>query len=211
MFFIALCISLVLTVAIYNLFYHNYTVAKSSLFGMTIPVPINLIESFVAGSIFLTVGLILLFKKRVIVNRISDSYKKKATKKINEENDEFTQGDKALAVGILFIVLGIISIGFLSVHCFGYNDTSIRFSDSNKMVITTAQYSDFELYKLKGYYNNDEGKVVLYGNTAYGIISKDGKRRYDFGNVSKETETNLLKIYHQQYTEITTINEHLNE
>ena len=63
----------------------------------------------------------------------------------------------------------------------------------------------------RGYYNNDEGKVVLYGNTAYGIISKDGKRRYDFGNVSKETETNLLKIYHQQYTEITTINEHLNE
>lgn len=205
LFLIALCISLALTAAIYYLFFHNYTVLKSSFFGIALPVPINLIESFAAGCICLTVGLILVFRKQIIKSRISDVYREKAVKQIEKENNEFTEGDKALPAGILILIIGIVAIGVLSVNCFGYNDTSIRFSDSNKIVITTAQYSDFKLYKLEGYY--DDGKVLLYGDTAYGIISKNGNIKYDFGNVSKETETQLLKIYNNQYSEITTIDD----
>lgn len=202
---ISALISLVLTFVIYYLFYHNYTVLKHSFFSINIPIPINLIESFLIGTFLLSFGLPLIFKKSIILNRIPDKYKKRVSKILDDENNKLTEGDKAIPTGIVVAVIGIIAISILSVHCFGYNDTSIRFSDSNKIIVTTAEYNDFSLFKLKGYY--DDGKVLLYGGEAYGIVSLDGEKSYDFGNVSEEMRDELMSVYNHRYTEVETIDD----
>lgn len=200
-------LSFMLTTVIHYAFYHNYTVLKSSLFSVKIPVPINLIESFVVGVVLLDFGLVLLCRRALVIKQVSDTNKKYILKKTDSDNKELTDGDNPVYAGLLIIAVAIVAIGFMSVNCFGYNDNSIRFSDSHKIIVTTAELSDFELFRLEGKY--DDGKVMLYGKNAYGIVSKNGKRSYDFGNASEELEEMLLSYYHTA-TDMKTIEDAIN-
>lgn len=96
----------------------------------------------------------------------------------------------------------------LSIKNVGFSDNGIRFSDSHNIIVVTAEYSDFELYKLDGYYN-DNGGVSNYRN-AYGIVNANGKS-YDFGNVSDEFEEMLLSKYHHSFRNAETIDDAINE
>lgn len=201
-------LSVIIAFIFYYAFYHNYTVVLTSIADVKIPIPINLIEAVLLGIILFSFAFILLFRKSYILNNIPDQYTKKARKILEDEENELTEGDKASPAGLLVAIIAIIGVIFLSVNCFGTNEDSIRFSDSHNIVITTLKYSDCELFKLEGYY--EDGAVMLYGDNAYGIVSKDGKRSYDFGNVSESRVDNLLSIYHHRYKEVKTIDDGIN-
>lgn len=205
---ISVVVSAVLTALLFFIVFHGYDVPKSSLFDIVLPIPLHLIESFSAGTICLSAGLIILFGKSEMKKNISDSFFKKALKKIDREIKEFTEESKTMPAGILFLILGIIAIGMLSIKNVGFSDNGIRFSDSHNIIVVTAEYSDFELYKLDGYYN-DNGGVSNYRN-AYGIVNADGKS-YDFGNVSDEFEVMLLSKYHHSFRNAETIDDAINE
>lgn len=208
---IVLCsflLSVLISFIFYYAFYHNYDVGLTSLAGITIPIPINLAEAVLLGIFLFSFAFTLLFRKAFILKNIPDKYTKEATKILDSENNELTGGDKAIPVGLLLTVIAIIGVSVLSVNCFGANENSIRFSDSHKIVVTTLKYSDCELFKLEGQY--DDGKVINYNGNAYGIVSKDGKRSYDFGILLTDSENTLLSIYHNQCKEMTTIDDAIN-
>ncbi|MDE5670922.1 MAG: hypothetical protein K2I14_05620, partial [Eubacterium sp.] len=142
-----------------------------------------------------------------IIKHISDNYSAKALKKLNREILELVGEKKSAPAGIMFLVLGIIAIGILSIQNIGFSNSGVRFSDSHNIIVVTAEYSDFELYKLDGYYN--DGKVMNYEN-AYAIVNSDG-RSYDFGNVTDELEETLLSKYHHSFREAKTIDDAINE
>ena len=204
---ISVVISAVLTALLFFIVFHGYDVMHQRLFGIIFPIPLHLIGSFGAGTILLSAGTIILFGKSEIINHISDNYSAKALKKFKKEVKDFTEEDKPWLAGILFLVLGILAIGVLSVHNIGFSDNGIRFSDSHNIIVVTAEYSDFELYKLKGY-RGEKGGIFDYEN-AYGIVNADGKS-YDFGNVTDEFEEKLLSKYHS-VKEAETIDDAINE
>ena len=205
---ISVIISAVLTALLFFIVFHGYDVPKDSLFNIALPIPLHLIESFGAGTILLSAGTIVLFGKSEIIKHISAQYSEKALKKLKREINEFVGEKKSAPGGILFLVLGMIAIVILSIRNIGFSDNSIRFSDSHNIIVVTAEYSDFELYKLEGFYNENSG-VSNYRN-AYGIVNSNG-RSYDFGNVSDEFEEMLLSKYHHSFREAETIDDAINQ
>ena len=181
---IGIALSAVLTICTFFVVFHGYTVPKK----------LNLLEAFAAGALCFSTGLYLIFGQNYIMSGISKQYSKNAKKKFRNENKELFETKHPEYVGLFFAVIGLIAVFILSIHCVGFGETQLKFSDEHNMLITKARYSEFDLYKLEGYWDSDEygTRLLLYGDNAYGIVSHDGKRSFDFGNCDEEM-TALLK------------------
>lgn len=206
---IATLVSLLSSLLIYKIAFHNAYVLKGSIFGIDLPLPTKMIVGIFAGSFLLSVSLILFFAKKGIIKRLGEGSQDYVSDKMDNDFKALFQTSNSKPVAMIFLIIAIATILFCGINNFGFYKDYCKFSDSHSIVVHKVAYSDLTLYRVKGWFDN---ATHLYNEDekAYVIVSDDGKS-YDFGVVSDELEQVLFSHFGRNYKEAETLDDVLAE
>lgn len=194
-------LSALVGVGVFELVYYDAFVPENYLFGILLPVPLNVIIGVLIGMVLLPIAFSLLFSKQILVKKLGDEYEEYAAKKLQESVFENFGEKSSKGVGALLLVIGIVGTVIFSINNIGFYDDYCKFSDSHNIIVSKVKYEDLTLYRVDGYYTDNElNSFYEYEGTAYALVTDDGKS-YGLGLVSKEFENMLLEHFDNKYVE----------
>ena len=182
------------------------------IFGVLTTLPVfKIILGFLAALV-IDVGITVpFFGEKLILASMPENYRKKTVGKYEIDRKDFfgDDGPVTQVIGtVMFVVIAALLIYSLSSAGIGYYEDSVKFSKLASLDIVTIPYEEIEIYKLEGYYEDDE-EFASYEN-AYAIA--DGDQYYSYGEIlpNGQTQTKLEEIaekYNKDIKEIKSIEE----
>ena len=183
LFAVSMVISLLLVFGVHALMFNGAVTfgVQWEIFGVVSELPINRIAYGIGCAFLLTLALIPFFGKKLVARFVPEDQKNRAGAKFEKEfvensgSKKFNTAVEIFTGAFLLVMFGIVVL--LSASDIGYYDTSVKFMDDS-LRFCSMPYEEIEIYKLQGYYNDDE--FIPYEN-AYAIFGED--KYYDYGEI----------------------------
>ena len=172
------------------------------IFGVAITFSYQRIFFSVACALLISVLLIKLFGTKFVKRVVPEAYGEKAAEQFEKDFIKEAEGKMngpITVIGCIFIVALIVASVVASASDVGYYEDRLKFSDDSRLTFSEIAYDELEIYKVRGYYENDE--YFLYEN-AYAI--RGGEDYFEYGECvpNGQTQTKLEEIAEKYSKEI---------